>query len=102
MVIKLSGFLFKSVIGETLLSSELIADIRFPSVIIVTGVKALLHYDLFAISTECRYASHFLICVVCETSLKNQIGEKQIFIDKNHYSLYLGVKQGGEAWHSPN
>ena len=30
--------------------SDLIADIRFPSVIIVTEEWALVHYDLFAIS----------------------------------------------------
>ncbi len=34
----------------TLLPSDFIADIRFPSVITVTGKWALVHYDLFAIS----------------------------------------------------
>ena len=34
----------------TLLPSDLIADIRFPGVIIVTEEWALVHYDLFAIS----------------------------------------------------
>ena len=33
-----------------MLPSDLIADIRFPSVIIVSGERALVHYDLFAIS----------------------------------------------------
>jgi len=33
-----------------MLPSDLIADIGFPSVIIVTRERALIHYDLFAIS----------------------------------------------------
>ena len=33
-----------------MLLSELMADIRFPSVIIATGERLLIHYDLFAIS----------------------------------------------------
>ena len=35
---------------NALLHYEVMADIRFPSVIIVTGEWALVHYDLFAIS----------------------------------------------------
>ena len=35
---------------DVMLPSDLMADIRFPSVIIVTGEWALVHYDLFAIS----------------------------------------------------
>ena len=33
-----------------MLPSDLITDIGFPSVIIVTRERALVHYDLFAIS----------------------------------------------------
>jgi hypothetical protein len=44
------------------------ADIRFPSVIIVTGERALVHYDLFAISRVLPTVPKIrLSCILCTT-----------------------------------
>ena len=51
---------------NALLPSELMADIRFPSVIIVTEGRALFHYDLFAISRVLPTVPKIrLSCILC-------------------------------------
>jgi len=49
-----------------LLPFELMADIRFPSVIIVTGERPLIPYDLFAISKVLPTVPKIrLSCILC-------------------------------------
>ncbi|MEA3417659.1 MAG: hypothetical protein U9R02_16200, partial [Thermodesulfobacteriota bacterium] len=50
----------------TLLPSEVMPDIRFPSVIIVTGEWTLVRYDLFAISRVLPTVPKIrLSCIFC-------------------------------------
>jgi len=49
-----------------MLPSDLITDIGFPSVIIVTRERALVHYDLFAISRVLPTVPKIrLSCILC-------------------------------------
>ena len=64
-------------LAHTLLPSEFMADIRFPRGIIVTGERAQLHYDLFAISRRKKRGHPFsfllggleISCWICGMSI---------------------------------
>jgi hypothetical protein len=63
-------FFQKNSAYNALLPSELMPDIRFPSVTIVTGEWALVHYDLFAISRVLPTVPKIrLSCILCTLEL---------------------------------